>query len=178
MKLFWTFFWRRWWTSSVEGLWSVLYVADKLFWVPRKKKGGYAWHLTFRHVGYTAERGDLAWWVVTLFVWPCWCTGIKISMSQYFLLQLKSVSAALDIQKTASRLNTVPAGQLNSIISYKCFHWTNKVFIKLWEISILCRDCFSGGSLLSGFCHSPAGQQETLLHLLEVLARMMHITVG
>lgn len=96
MKLFWTFFWRRWWTSSVEGLWSVLYVADKLFWVPRKKKGGYAWHLTFRHVGYTAERGDLAWWVVTLFVWPCWCTGIKISMSQYFLLQLKSVSAALE----------------------------------------------------------------------------------
>lgn len=72
---------------------SVLYVADKLFWVPRKK-GGYAWHLTFRHVVYRAERGELVSWVVACYVWPCRCSEIKISMPQCFLLQPNSISAA------------------------------------------------------------------------------------
>lgn len=179
MKLFWIFFWRRWWTSSVEGLWSVLYVADKLFWVPRKKK---------RRICMTSD--IQACWIHSrkrrsgLMGGNTLCVTLLMLWDQDFNVSVLPVAAKVcfcstrDIQMTASRLNTVPAGQLNSIISYKCFHWTNKVFIKLWEISILCRDCFNGGSLLSGFCHSPAGQQETLLHLLEVLARMMHITVG
>lgn len=72
---------------------SVFYVADKLFWVSRKK-GGYAWHVTFRHVEYRAERGELVWWMVPHYVWPCQCSEIKISMTQCFLLQLRSISAA------------------------------------------------------------------------------------
>lgn len=41
---------------------------------------------------------------------------------------------------------------------------------------VLCRDCLSCDSLLADFCHKPAGQQETLLPPLEVLASKIHET--
>lgn len=41
---------------------------------------------------------------------------------------------------------------------------------------VLCRDCLSCDSLLTDFCHKPAGQQETLLPPLEVLASKIHET--